>query len=76
MLPGRLPCGAEFTVTSIALIRSFGPSSALTVVDMPGPIGADRNSSARDQTTLTGRPGTARAMSTASKAASSAPLCP
>ena len=43
---------------------------------MAGPSGPQLSSSGRDHITRTGRPGTARASSTASAAASSEALCP
>ncbi len=63
-------------MTSIAAIRPSAPTLAFARVTIPGPMGPERNSSARAQTTFTGRPGTPRAISTASKAASSALLWP
>jgi len=51
-------------------------SEALTSTLIAGPKGSHWNSSSRDHCSLTGRPGTARATSAASRAASSAPLWP
>ena len=51
-------------------------SAALSFTTMAGPYGSHMNSSSRVHCTRTGRPGTARASSTASSAASSAPLWP
>ena len=55
---------------------AVGAQSAEIRTTPAGPRGDQLNSSGRDHTTCTGRPGTARASTAASIAASSAPLWP
>ena len=70
MKPLLHTCCRQVTI----LPRASSPADSLA--SMAEPSGAQAISSSRDHSTRTGRPGTALASSTASSAASSAPLWP
>ena len=75
-MPGRWACGG----LQISIVQSAGrlsaSSTARNSMAMAVLIGADENSSSRDHCTRTVRPGIRMATNAASKAASSAVLCP
>ena len=68
-LPLQISCRHDNTVPSLAVSAEILTTPAV-------PRGAHASSSARDQTTWTGLPGTASARRAASIATSSAPLWP
>src|SRR5262249_31804475 len=75
-LPGRVECGNDQTSCVQTVSAPVAETPALSRVTMGEPQGSQAISSSCAQCTRTGRPGTARASSAASRATSSAPLWP
>src|SRR6266478_1917349 len=74
--PGRIAWLLLQTSYDQSTILPSDPSAASTFIAIPGPKGAQANSSSRIHCSLTGAPRTARATNAVSSATSSAPLCP
>ncbi len=75
-MPGRVECVLLSTSYCQPLTLPEPSSVARTFVSIAGPYGSQACSSSRIHCTRTGLPGSARAISAASPATSSAPLCP